>query len=190
VLHPAKAGEKPSEWQETKLDRQGRPVEITDHSGMRILMGYDESGALTAAVQSTPDGKGNYGYNVKRDEQGRIRTVSSSWGDTSYSYDKEGNLQSIVATRGSRSATVELSGGRVLTMTGFDNGRTAFEYHKDGPFAGLPLSIVCPNGLKLDYEYDTAGNLAAVKVGTDRRVRLEYDSQGRMNTYAWEPVKR
>jgi RHS repeat-associated protein len=190
VLHPAKAGEKPSEWQETKLDRQGRPVEITDHSGMRILMGYDESGALTAAVQSAPDGKGNHGYNVKRDEQGRIRTVSSSWGDTSYSYDKEGNLQSIVATRGSRSATVELSAGRVRAMTGFDNGRTSFEYHKDGPFAGMPLSIVCPNGLKLEYEYDDAGNLAAVKVGTDRRVRLEYDAQGRLNVYSWEAVQR
>lgn len=188
VLHPARTTENTVEWQQTKLDRNGRPIEVTDYTGLRVQLNYDRSGAPVAVVQQTPDG--NYGYHIKRDGQGRIDTVNSSWGNTVYAYDSTGNLQGIVTTRGDKSAAVELSEGRICAMTGFDNSRTSFEYYQDGPVAGMPQSILCPDGLKLDYEYDSNGRLSAVKVGTDRYVRLEYDPQGRMTTYAWESVKR
>ena len=190
IIHPAQAGNRPTEWQETRLDRNGRPQEITDNTGVRIQMTYDESGNLTAAVQKAPDGKGNLGYNIERNSQGRVEAVNSSWGNTEYTYDQDGSLQNVNATRGEQSANIKFVDGRVLTMTGFDNGQTSFAYYNDGPATGMPRSIVQPNGLKLEYNYNTDGRLSAVKVGTDRRVKLEYDPQGRMATYAWEEVKR
>jgi hypothetical protein len=187
ILHPANAGEKTVEWQQTRLDRKGYPIEVTDYSGLHLQLNYDRSGTPIAVVQQTP--AGNYGYNIKRDEQGRIDTVKSSWGNTIYTYDLNRNIQGIVTTRGNKSASVELPEGRVSAMTGFDNSRTSFEYHQDGPVAGMPQSILCPDGLKLDYEYDANNRLSVVNVGTERCVRLEYDTKGRMITYAWVPTK-
>lgn len=189
MLHPAKARDKLLEWQETNLDRKGRPIEVTGYDGEHILLEYDESGAPAAAVQKTPDGKANCGYNVKRDKQGRITAVHSSWGDTAYTHDKEGSLRGIFTTYGNQSASIDLAGGRVRAMTGVDGGWTSFEYNEDGLTAGMPRSIAYPNVLKLECEYDGDRRLSAVKVGTDRRVRLGYDPQGRLNVYAWEAVR-
>jgi len=188
VLHPAKAEGTLSEWQETRLDRMGHPVEVTDCSGLHVFLEYNESDALTAFIQQTPEG--NYGYKVERNEDDRIKAVSSSWGSNAYTYDSDGNLSGIVATSGDQSASVEFSGDLVRSITGFDSSHTSFDYFKDGPAAGMPKSIVCPDSLKLEYEYDSNGRPSAVKVGMDRRVRLEYDPEGRMVAYTWEPTKR
>ena len=75
-------------------------------------------------------------------------------------------------------------------MTGFDGGQTSFENYKDGALAGLPRLITCANGLELAHNYDANNRLVAVNVGALRRVRLEYDKQGRVTGYAWEPAKR
>ncbi|RJQ83192.1 MAG: RHS repeat protein [Desulfobacteraceae bacterium] len=187
TLHPAKAGKTLSEWRKTKLDRKGRPVEVTDYSGMQILLGYDASGALGAVVQKTPDG--NLGYNIKRDNQGRVETVKSSWGEAAYSYDKEGSLKSVQSTSKGHTALMELASGRIKSSTAFDGGRTSFVYKDSGPAKGMPQTITCPNNLELRYGYADSGDLATVKVGQDRLVRLGYDKQGRVTSYAWEPVK-
>ncbi len=189
VLHPSDATQNTAEWKQTKVDRNRRPVEVTDYTGLHIRLNYDASGQPVSVVQQTPDGN-YYGYTIKRDAQGRIDTVKSSWANTIYNYDGEGNLHEIVTTRGDKSSSVQLSDGRINAMTGFDNRETIFEYHQNGNVAGMPQSIQCANGLPLNYEYDTEGRMAAVKVGADRFVRLEYNSQGRMITYAWEPTKR
>jgi RHS repeat-associated protein len=185
MLHPAKTGKKLEEWQETKLDRIGRPIEVADYSGLKLSLGYDKTGNVASTVQKTPEG--NFGYNVKRDDEGRIAAVAASWGDTTFSYNPDGYLKRVVDTRAGQSATVEFSGGRIQAATGFDGGRTSFGYQESGPAAGVLRTITCPNGLKLDYDYAPEGDLSAIKVGKDRRVRLSYDKKGRMTDYAWEP---
>ncbi len=189
ILHPAKAGTKLSEWQETKVDRRGRPIEVKDYTGGHILLNYDEWNGLSAIVQQGKNGEGNYGCNIKRDGNGRIDAVNSSWGNTVYNYDNDGNFKKIVTTRGDRSATVNFENGRVLTMTGFDGGRTSFENHNNGALEGMPRVITCPNGLELAHNYDSKNRLSTVNVGKLRRVRLEYDDKGRVVAYAWEPAK-
>ncbi len=188
MLHPAGAGTKLTEWQETKVDRQGRPIEVKDYTGAHLQMSYDEWNGLSALIQQMPNG--NYGYNIKRNGDGRIDAVNSSWGNTLYNYDNAGNIQKIVTTRGGQSATVNLDNGRMRSMTGFDGGQTSFDSHKDGALAGMPRLITCANGLELAHNYDANNRLLAVNVGNTYRVRLEYDKQGRVIAYAWEPVKR
>lgn len=188
MLHPADAGTKLSKWQETKVDRQGRPIGMKDYTGAHLQMSYDEWNGLSALVQQTPNG--NYGYNIKRNGDGRIEAVNSSWGNTHYNYDSNGNIQKIVTTRGGRTATVNLDNGRIRSTTGFDGGQTSFDNHKDGAFAGMPRLITCANGLELAHNYDANNRLLAVNVGNTHRVRLEYDKLGRVIGYAWEPAKR
>jgi YD repeat-containing protein len=185
-VRPPKADAKPSEWQNTKVDRRGAPTAIEDGTGLDLQFGYDASGALASAVQKTPDGF--LGFNVERDPDGRVRIVKSSWGDTSYNYAKGGGLTRVESTRGGRSATVELNDGLVRKVTGVDGGVTTFDYHDKGNLAGAPRGVQCANGLKLAHEYTADERLKAVAVGTTRRVRLGYDAKGRVNEYAWEPL--
>ncbi len=176
-----------SEWQNTKLDLEGRPTEITDYTGAHHQLSYDKWGGLAAVVQQTTDGKGVLGYQVKRDRNGRIEAINSSWENTAYTYSDEGNLQKIITTRGDRSAKVDFTDGKLHVMTGFDGGETTFENHQDGDLAGKPKLITCPNGLELKHEYDGSNRLSAVKVGTEQCVRVGYDPQNRLISYALEP---
>jgi len=185
-VHAPKAGEKSPDWQETTVDRRGAPTAVEDGTGLKLQFGYDASGALASAVQKTPEG--NLGFNMERDTDGRVRTVKSSWGDTSYSYAKDGGLARVESTRGGKSATVELNDGLVRKVTGVDGGVTTFDYHDKGKLAGAPRGVQCANGLKLAHEYTADERLQTVAVGTERRVRLGYDAKGRVNEYAWEPL--
>jgi YD repeat-containing protein len=186
VRHPPGAKDTLLEWQETKLDRLGRTIAVTDCNGLQVLLEYNKSDVLTAVIQKTPEG--NYGYKIERDERNRVTAVNSSWGNAEYIYDTDGNLKEIVATHGDQSAFVGISSGRVRTFTGFDGSRTSFDYFEDDPTSKTPKSILCPGGLKLKYEYDADDRLTAANVGMERRVRLEYDQQGRPIAYIWEPI--
>ena len=51
----------------------------------------------------------------------------------------------------------------------------------------LLRGVVCANGRKLAHEHTPKGQLESVTVGTDRRVRLDYDAEGRPVAYTVEP---
>ncbi len=182
LVHPPGAGQQPAEWQETRVDWRGIPLEVKDHTGLHLQLGYDASGALAGVVQKTPEG--NMGYRIERDGEGRVQTIASSWGNLSYDYTAGGDLQRIESTRGGHSASLELADGLVRKVTGFDGGVTTFDYDRRYGLAGAPRGVNCANGLKLAYEYDPEGKLRAVEVGDERRVRLGYDDQGRVTSYA------
>ncbi len=187
IAHPPSPGETMREWQETRVDRFGKPVEIRDQAGLHMQMVYDNRGALAAQVQQTAEG--SFGFNLERDEAGRVLAVKSSWGDTTYSYAANGDLERLASRRGPATATVDLPGGVVQRITAFDGGVTTFDYD-DARRPGSHLrTITCPNGLKLRHEYDQDERLAAVTLGTNRRLELTYDTAGRVVAYAWEPIR-
>src|ERR1035441_2648822 len=80
IKHPTAEKGKFQHWQETTIDRRGFPTQVTDSSGLNVGLAYDAAGRLASAVQKTE--KGNEGYNIERDDTGRILAVKSSWGDT------------------------------------------------------------------------------------------------------------
>lgn len=186
LVHQPKEGHRLTQWRETRLDRHGKPVEIKDNSGLQVQLRYDDSGALNSAVQKTSEGY--LGYTLNRDARGRILSIDSTWDKTAFFYSGEGDLQRVERRRGGRSASVELNSGLVRRIASFDGGVTTFDYHSTGELAGVPKTVNQPNGLKLAHEFDDSGHLKAVVMGDLRRVRLGYDSQGRVTTYAVEPV--
>ena len=187
-LHPANAGGRFDEWQETKVNQLGRPIEVKDYRGLHVVLRYDESGGIAAVLQQTPSGNGYQGFEIKRNKNGQIDSVKSPWGNTSYTYGQSDRLKKIIAKRGGQSSSVALSNDRVSELTNFDGGRTSFSYHNDGSSKGFLASIKCPDGLDLVYDYNADGLLSTVEVGNQRRVRLEYDDQGRVVAYALETV--
>ncbi|MFZ4699588.1 MAG: RHS repeat-associated core domain-containing protein, partial [Candidatus Methylumidiphilus sp.] len=82
LLAPPDENGKFKHFQETKLDAAGRPLAITDNSGLHVEMSYDKSGELSTML-SQRDGQ-NFGFQIKRDDHGRIEDVDSSWGKQHY----------------------------------------------------------------------------------------------------------
>jgi len=174
-------------FQETIVDRKHRPVEMKDHSGLHMLVQYDGSGQITSLINRR-DGK-NYGANIERDSDGRVREVKSSWENEYYSYDSSGELKSVKVEKMGKTATVQFQSGLPAQIEQFDGGETFIIYHDKGKPAGLPEKVISANGLTLTYGYDTAARLSRVDVGELSRVSLDYDSKGRVVSFTWSPYK-
>lgn len=185
LMHPPGDEQTLTEWQQVQVDSRGAPTQITDGTGLDFQIGYDSSGAVNAALQVTP--QGTMGYQLERDDQGRIRAVKSSWGDTTYEYTDQGKLRRVASKRGDRSASMTLADGLVHNITNFQGGITSYDYYEEGQLRGALRRVTTADGLALGHKYDEDGLLSAVAVGEDRNVTLEYDKRGRVAAYFWEP---
>lgn len=182
LLHPPTDGNRVTEFQETKLDVAGRPIEVRDHTGLTMILQYDEANRLAGILQKTP--KGPMGSRIERDVQGRIQRVTSSWGDVSCDYDEEGFLEQVRLDRADQQATIDYTAGQMTRSVAFDGGVTTIDYND----TGIPHTVTCPNGLALTYDYDKNQNLTSVDIGSSRRVRLQSNNQGDTFGYTWESV--
>lgn len=187
LVHPRNAETRMSEWEELVLDPQGRPVEIKDCRGLKVNAQYDTSGALVSLVRKTD--KGNEGYAIKRDHEGRPLSVNSSRGATSFAYEEQGGLASVESRIDGQHAFVRLAGGQVECVGGFAGGETRFTYLETGPGTGMSGDVIQANGLALSHGYDGDGKLASIAVGDCRQVRFGRDGQGRITEYAVEPTR-
>jgi uncharacterized protein RhaS with RHS repeats len=188
VEHPPGENGSLKHWLETKLDIQGRPIAIQDYRGLDTTIAYDDTGAMNSVVQKTPEG--DFGYTIKRGEKGRIQTMESSWGSTSYRYSQDGDLQQITTSRSDQAETVDLERGRVRRIVAFDGGETVFAYHEKGRNADLLREVQYPDGLRLTHIYNDKSSLAEVKVGETRRVQIGRDDHGRIVKYTLMPVDK
>ncbi|MBW8879428.1 MAG: RHS repeat protein, partial [Acidobacteria bacterium] len=186
IEHPSAEKGTFQHWQETTYDRQGRPIALANHEGLKLAIAYDANGRPASMVQKTP--KGDVGFKLRRDDQGRLQAVQSPWGDTACIYDKEGELRQVATTRAGRKAWAELEGGAVRRRLDFDGGETIFDYHQEGSHAGLLREVLAPDGLRLTYSYDERSRLTRVRVGQIREVEVTYDDFGRLVTYSWTPA--
>src|SRR5579871_561398 len=87
IVTPPNPGKVFNVWTRTQRDRRGNLVEIADYRGLKMVFAYDPSGALISAIRKTPEG--NFGANFTRDDDGKTLKQTSSWGETSYSYDHD-----------------------------------------------------------------------------------------------------
>ena len=172
-------------FQQTKLDFWGRPRQITDHSGLEMLMDYDESGGLKVMV-SKRDGK-NYGFQLTRDKEGRIQAVESSWGRQRFSYDPDGFLNKFEVTRGNARSTAEWESGRLVRARQFGGNEIKLIYGDTRVAREKIRQITVPNGLALDYRYDESGHLHEVAMGDISALRMAYDASGRLTSWGYSP---
>ncbi|MCM8594308.1 RHS repeat-associated core domain-containing protein [Accumulibacter sp.] len=174
-------------WQATRLDPAGRPVEVTDYTGLQASTDYDDRGRLRARLVKR-DGK-NYGFELARDDAGRVREVKSSWDTSRYAYDSAGLLSRSEVEASGQKSWAEWKAGRLQKVRQFDGGETTLSYHTDARRAGLPKEIVTPNRLALGYDYDAGNRLAQVTVGRNYRLLLDYDPKGRLAQWSYAAPK-
>ena len=186
LLAPPGDHKKLSQFQEIKIDLQGRPMEIRDHRGLHRTIQYAEDGEIRSVTEKK-EGK-NYGFTIDRDKQGRIQAVESSWGSEKYEYDPEGNLEKVKVMRDDKIAAIAFKAGQIQKIKQFDGGETVYSYDDTVGHAGLLKGITCPNGTALEYHYDESPHLSRIEVGTQSQVILDYDKQGRFTGYAWQPA--
>lgn len=173
-------------WQETKLDAAGRPVEVSDYSGMRTAMSYDASGDL-AEMTSQQNGK-SYGLKVSRDKSGRIQDIQSSWGKQHCSYDTAGLPTKVEMEKGGQKASAEWKSGLLQKVTQFDGGSYSVIYNEGGKQDGLPKQITTPNRLTLTYNYDESSP-REVDIGKIYKLNYEFDNQRRLKSLSMSPAK-
>jgi RHS repeat-associated protein len=191
VLTPPDEKEKATHWQETEMDYVGRPVKITDNRGLHIATSYDKDGNIKQ-VATIRDDK-NYGYDIERDDEGRIETINSTWDKQQFSYDDNGIVEKIATYKTGqedRKQISEFESGRLTRFKQFDGGEVAISYYDNkSPHEDLPQKVTCANGLDLDYQYDQSNNLEQVNIGDQSQVKLDYDTNGRIVAYTYRPAK-
>ena len=187
MLYPPGSGKQLKVWASVDLDIAGRPIKITDYSGLQKAINYDSEGEISQFI-TVRDGK-NYGYSFNRNGNGQLGNVQSSWGKEQFAYDSSAKLSKLVINKPGNQkeeeAIIEFDNGRLNKIRQFDGGQMEISYNKEGLFEDLPSQIVCPNGLKLSYNYNETGNLTDVSIGETRQIKLEYDNKGRMVGYAF-----
>ena len=175
-------------WQATRLDPEGRPLEVTDYRGLQTAMNYTGSGELRSAIVKR-DGK-NYGFEIDRDGSGRVLEVKSSWAASQYAYDASGLLSKVDVESMGQKSWAEWKSGRLQKVRQFDGGELSLTYYQDKKRAGLPKEIVDPNRLTLAYDYDSSNRLSQVAVGSNYRLLLDYDKKGRLASWNYATAKR
>jgi hypothetical protein len=175
-------------WQAIKLDPNGSPREITDYRGLQMRMEYGADGVLKSVATKRDDKQ--FGFEISRDNAGRIQEVKSSWGKQRYAYDPSGQLSKLeVESAGQRSAA-EWKSGLLQKLRQFDGGEFSMAYYDQDKRVGLPKKITTPNQLALAYEYDAGNRLSRIDVGPVYRFSLDYDKKGRLAGWTYAAPKR
>lgn len=176
-----------SEWRATNLDGLGRAREITDFRGLRELMDYDNAGRLVSAA--VVRGGKNYGFQIQRDGAGRVSDVVSSWGDRHYGYDSAGRLAKVEIRRGEATTSAEWQGGRLRKATQYDGGVHLFDYDQAGSGKPVLRQMTTPEHMIVTYSHDRSNRLAGVAVANVSHLRVDYDGNGRVKNWTYEPIK-
>ncbi len=176
-----------SEFQEIKVDIQGRPVEIKDNRGLDRIIQYDESGQIASVIEKR-DNK-NYGYKIEREKDGRIKSLNSSWGSEEYIYDNDNTLKIVNFERQGQTASINYDAGLIRKVKQFDGGVTTLSYYQEGQNKGLLKNISCPNKVNLEYHYDESEQISKIDVGNTNQVVLDFDDKGRVSGYRWQKAK-
>lgn len=187
TIFPPGSNNQPRKWETVNLDFAGKPVAINDYSGLDIAIQYDPHGNVSRFIHKR-DGN-NYGYELSRNEDGRIESVKSSWGNDLLSYDSNGALSKLIINKSGfqkeSQAVVEFTSGRVDKLRQYDGSEIDISYDNSSSSSGLASQIKWPNGLELNYHYNSSGDLEKINLGNERQISLIYDNKGRIVDYAF-----
>ncbi|HEX5496435.1 MAG TPA: DNRLRE domain-containing protein [Mycobacteriales bacterium] len=161
----------------TSYDADGRPVGDVLPGGVTQTRAFDELGRVTsvqgsAAEAATTDR--TFGYDL----DGRVTSIGTPTGTTSYTYNDRGALLGAQGASGDASYTWDADG----RLTGQANaaGSESFGYNADGTLASLTDATT---GTALAYGYDNAGRLASIGYttgGANLTRAYGYDALGRL----------
>jgi RHS repeat-associated protein len=129
------------------FDAAGNVLTSTDARGKTTTYTYDALNRLTK--ETFADGTSvTWQYDAGANGKGRLTRITDATGRTDYSYDANGHV--------TRKQQV-ISGLTRATLYAYDAG-------------GRLSSITYPSGKKVDYTYDTAGNVISLKVNSQNLI--------------------
>jgi YD repeat-containing protein len=176
ILTPPSVAPDDRRWLRLELDAQGRPAGVTDSTGVKIGVAYDESGA----PREWNTGRGT--VTIERDPKGRVKALRTSWGysEESAFATEDGRPLGTTIAAGASTASVKYDAGQPAKLHHFDGGVTEIAWHGEGAAKGRPQSVRTPGGLALGYAYDDAGQLVEASCGATYRWQYRRDPKGRL----------
>ena len=163
-----------SEWLQIGYDQPRRRIEMRDHSGTSIIVTLDENGHLVRWESGNP---GSVSVNHSPTKVAGRTTWQSAFAVRRD--EKTGQPTSVETKRGDSVATRRYdSDGRLASIAQFDGGEYEFNYD-DSPDGTTRLSeIVLPDGTRLAYTYNKAGQVSTVRHGDSFILRYSYSASG------------
>ncbi|MEU4694707.1 DUF6531 domain-containing protein [Actinoplanes sp. NPDC023714] len=152
-------------------DDRGRLLSVTDGHGARLSRTYDEWGNPVTVT----DRKGAV-TTLRWDDRGRLLRRAEPGGALfEYRYDDEGRLEEVSA--GDSAVRYRYSGGdRVPSeIVDGEGGVTRFVVRD-----GLVSEVTDPDGVRLSFGFDDAGDLVSVTDALGNTARLRRDGEGRL----------
>jgi len=148
-----------------------------DYTGSKMAIGYN--GLSNEPQMIVINGTG---VEVKRNRNGRIEALHTSWGDRQNNlFDPEtGQLNQVEFARGDAKSLIEFARGKPIKVRQFDSGEMRISYYDlEVPQAKIK-AIRTADDLLITYKYDDANRVAAINYGDAYRLDYTYDQQGRV----------
>ncbi|WND82018.1 putative Ig domain-containing protein [Lysobacter capsici] len=171
----------------TSYDAYGRVLSVTDALGRTTTSAYDTTNRTTTVT--TPEGVSVTTTFNRHGQQVNVATPlpGGTFANTSYLYDRDGNLKSTTDAlgradsneydvRGLLSATVDRTGRRVELR--YDAVGRLLQRIEDP--AGFALTTI--------YRYDGQGRQSEVTDASGRKTAYSYDREGRLTQVAADPA--
>jgi RHS repeat-associated protein len=181
TLTPPGARPDDRRWLRLELDAQGRPAGVTDSTGAKVGVAYDESGA--PREWNTGRGKVTVERRAVEHRPGEsVRVFNTSWGyrEESIFATKGGQVLRTNITTEKSTASVEYDAGRLAKVHHFDGGVTAIAWHGEGAAKDRPRSVLTPARLALGFTYDAGGRVVEARCGAAHRWQYRRDGKGRL----------
>ncbi|KAA9154674.1 RHS repeat protein [Amycolatopsis acidicola] len=174
-------------------DERGYLAAVVDPAGARIAYGIDENGRLVAVT----DPLGGV-LRMENDAAGRVVAITDRQGGTTrYTRDQFGRVATITDPLGGVTTLRWTVEGGLLSRTLPDGSTEELRRDAEGNEVGLvdaqgrmirvetthfdlPASETRPDGSRLEYEYDSALRLTAVRDTNGLSWRYQYDAAGRL----------
>jgi YD repeat-containing protein len=184
ISAPAEDG-KPEKWFKEEWDALGRPMELSDFTGLQYQIKYDGQGRLIAYGRVTERGK-RMGTNLEYDDSGRLEGIDSPWRSEHRDYTAGGQLLRVVTERqGAESVTSYGAYGREVNRLGFDGESTKWLYSSD-EVGGALRAIELPNGERVNYLQSESDEWVGWKIGIGPAVVLQLSNiEAGTTSYSW-----
>ncbi|MBN1351906.1 hypothetical protein JXJ21_21040 [candidate division KSB1 bacterium] len=169
-------------WMDIDYDELGQITKIADYTGSKIHIGYSQSGEINI-ISSTRGG-----FQIKRNSQGKIDTIRTSWGLLqNNSYDTNNQLTRITLHQGRCQSEIEFERELVKRIRQFDGGEVKIAYHDEGRHKDL-IKEICTPGNVLTYEYGNDNRISSVNCDDTFRFEYIWDDQGRLVKMRQVPI--
>jgi RHS repeat-associated protein len=151
-----------------RYDKMGRVTEIETPDGNHIRLHYNAYHKVLRATDKHHDVHFTY------TPLGSLRTREENGTRTTYVYNTEEQLGTIVNERGETFKFARNTRGEIIQETGFDG---LVRYYERGP-AGNVISVKRPEGRSTLYEYDYNGQLVRTEQHDGSWSTYSYDRNG------------